>query len=370
MIGWPRDAPAPDTRRPALIIGNGPSAAAADPAWLADDPVIFRINYFFLEETRPFGRRVDVACAGTIDAKLALLLRQAIRRGDYAVGLVADDLAGLDGALGIGSGLRRLFQDAPVPRLPFAVTQRPPHGELPQPRQPGLEAFWPRTGLRAIHLALRLGFRRIRIVGMDFLGHTPAATALRYPPWLARFFPPEVRAAGFHRDAHATAYERAVLGALLGHHPNTELRVMRPGPGLDPGPAKPAAEIAAQRALVASLQPLGCVETVAGDVIRGWAADPRHPHARLRILALSGDRLVAEAAADQPRWDTAQLGLGSGAAGFALHLPPGRDPERLALCALPEGAPATAAFPLPQAAAFAAVHPGWSLGGFPADASA
>ena len=61
----------------------------------------------------------------------------------------------------------------------------------------------------------------------------------------------------------------------------------------------------------------GCV---AGE-IRGWARDPGRPNRRVHVIAFEGDRVVAEALADQPRSDLVKAGHGDGRHGFRMRLP-------------------------------------------------
>ena len=82
----------------------------------------------------------------------------------------------------------------------------------------------------------------------------------------------------------------------------------------------------------------GCV---AGE-IRGWARDPSRPTGRVHVIALEGDRVVAEALADQPRADLVKAGHGDGRHGFRLRLPAALldgQPRRLHIEAIVGGQP-------------------------------
>ena len=83
----------------------------------------------------------------------------------------------------------------------------------------------------------------------------------------------------------------------------------------------------------AALDLLGRMEGVQDGQVRGWAVAPRRPGHRVLLDCVVDGVVVASAAADQPRADLAELGLGDGRCGVAFALPPLDDarPSSIAL---------------------------------------
>lgn len=84
-----------------------------------------------------------------------------------------------------------------------------------------------------------------------------------------------------------------------------------------------AIEAAAEGASSARAAPTGFVEARTQDRILGWAWDPSRPGARLGIVLVDGDRIVARTVADQEREDLARNGIGDGAHAFGFLLDDG-----------------------------------------------
>lgn len=63
------------------------------------------------------------------------------------------------------------------------------------------------------------------------------------------------------------------------------------------------------------------VDSTNGHEITGWIRRPQSPHERVIVELLLGDRVIAEATANQYREDLLKAGLGDGNYGFAMHFP-------------------------------------------------
>jgi hypothetical protein len=116
---------------------------------------------------------------------------------------------------------------------------------------------------------------------------------------------------------------RPLPAAATGPPPPSE-----PEPAPEPAPA-PAPESAPEPAPAPAPAPVndrlavGRVETVAGDVVRGWSWCPAAPGRRLRMIALVDGREAADGVADLPRPSLVAAGIGDGRHGFSITLPPG-----------------------------------------------
>ncbi len=153
-----------------LIVGNGPSAADPKAAYLKDaNTKVFRLNWFFLEPTINFGRQVDWYTPSFSELILIHVLRHVIAGEHYDIKqLIYRESLSTKHYM---RRYRRYFGDDFVQQLyekhgrnMFAVS------ELPT----GVQAIFnqqnknPITGVLAFTQAAAMGFRDIRIVGMDF----------------------------------------------------------------------------------------------------------------------------------------------------------------------------------------------------------
>ncbi len=157
-----------------LIVGNGPSAADPKAAYLKDaNTKVFRINWFFLEPTINFGRQVDWYAPILSNPVLIHVLRHVMVGEHYDIKQL---IIGREGPVQVAHYLqkyRRYFGDDFVQQLHekhgrnlFAVS------ELPMGVQAIFDKYQKNFMLTATVLAFTqaaaMGFRDIRIVGLDF----------------------------------------------------------------------------------------------------------------------------------------------------------------------------------------------------------
>ncbi len=153
---------------PCLIVGNGPSANAVSiSSEELEACVIFRMNWFFLEQEARFGSRVDGFFCSIQNDGLEERLEEIVRQGDYTI--------------------RAFFQ--PFISTYRATSQAKPSALL-QPHfdhwsviasHPTLARFMmgrplPTQGMQVLAFAAALGFKDIRLAGIDMY----AAAARRY----------------------------------------------------------------------------------------------------------------------------------------------------------------------------------------------
>ncbi len=146
--------------RPLVVAGSGPSLKAIDYHRFPQDPVIFRANWFFLEDKRYLGtNRVDAWVTNAYADKLSISAFLMLRDGHYSIGL---NLSYFPVPYG---PLRRLITKEPLLHLMYK--------EFPavekQRRDSGLN---PTAGIGLIFLGALLGFRSIYLAGMDFYQST------------------------------------------------------------------------------------------------------------------------------------------------------------------------------------------------------
>jgi hypothetical protein len=197
--------------RPLLILGNGPSAARLPWDRLPANPVIFRLNWFFLEDAYLAGHQVDAWFAAVANPTMEEMLDRAIGFGRYQVDRLCTPMR-----FAPASPLNRVAAEqldcwaalATNPRLARHCMSRP-----------GL----PTTGLQAVGFALAVGFQEIYLGGMDlYEGDGP-----RYA-W--PHVPHQVKAALERKDlqpgyepAHSRDTDLAFLTACLAEYPQAKV---------------------------------------------------------------------------------------------------------------------------------------------------
>lgn len=75
----------PLTKRPVIIVGNGPSSVSPYTDRIPPDPVVFRMNWFFLEADKTYGHRVDAFFWSMHTPALQDELTEVAGRRDYEI---------------------------------------------------------------------------------------------------------------------------------------------------------------------------------------------------------------------------------------------------------------------------------------------
>jgi alpha-2,3 sialyltransferase len=150
--------------RPLLLVCNGPSMIDIDYKRIPKDPVIIRVNHFYLENDYYFGKHVDAFFWSIYHEILQDNLFFIINEGLYAIDTFFCPMPLINKEKKerntIDSAQDKLFQPrhdhwriiASEPSLSRLMMSRP----------------MPTTGLQALATALILGFKKIHIIGMDF----------------------------------------------------------------------------------------------------------------------------------------------------------------------------------------------------------
>ncbi len=156
-----------------LIVGNGPSAADPKAAYLKDaNTKVFRINWFFLEPTINFGRQVDWHMPSFKELTLIHVLRHVIAGEHYDIKqLIYRESLSTKHYM---RRYRRYFGDDFVQQLyekhgrhMFAVSELPTGVQAMLNKHQKNDTY-PTAAVLAFTQAAAMGFRDIRIVGLDF----------------------------------------------------------------------------------------------------------------------------------------------------------------------------------------------------------
>ncbi len=169
QVGAIRDHFGDRISRPCYIVGNGPSAAEASLSpQEAEEAVIFRANWFFLEEEQGFGDRVDGFFWSVDNKGLRQNLKEVQKLDRYRIGAFFQphtpsnrpDLVLIPEEEWLTPSFDHWAVLAQDPTLARYLMGRP----------------LPTQGVQMIAFAAMLGFRQIHVAGLDFY----AAAARRY----------------------------------------------------------------------------------------------------------------------------------------------------------------------------------------------
>lgn len=231
---------APYLGRRCLVVGNGPSAAKP-PVLTApmEDYVVFRCNWFFLEDQQRYGDRVDGFFTGVDEDLLWQELTRAIGQGRYRIGAVFQPFfaAGADGGVSRPLWLSAIAQFdhwamlAANPTLARAMMTRP----------------LPTQGVQAIALAAMLGFSEVQVIGVDLYSDPDRRYAWSLPERVERGLQRKDLTPDYERD-HSRLVDLRFLSTVLAAYP-TRLVGLASMPALAPLlsarlPATPVAPVA------------------------------------------------------------------------------------------------------------------------------
>ncbi|MEM9783123.1 MAG: alpha-2,3-sialyltransferase [Pseudomonadota bacterium] len=200
-----------DGARPCLIVGNGPSAALPDLSETdLERTTILRANWFFLEEQPTYGRRVDGFFWSVDEKALRRRVATIARHGDYDIRAYFQPFVSSD---------RRdqAVTDTPLDLLPnfdhWAVIAT----------NPTLARFMmgrplPTQGMQMIAFAAALGFRDIRVAGIDLYSDPSQRYAYTIPDEIKAKLP-EKDVAGGYEAMHSLDLDLHFLSATREQYP-------------------------------------------------------------------------------------------------------------------------------------------------------
>ncbi len=208
--------------KPVVIVGNGPSNVAPFSDSFPKDPVIFRMNWFFLEEEPTYGRRVDGYFWSIDTPALQHELGKRHRSKEYDFGAFfcpmrvlsetgADELA----IEGLNPSFDHWSIIAEVPQLARSFMGRP----------------LPTQGFQVIAFALALGFRDLYISGIDLYASKEARYAYQVPKHIQAQLKKKDLTPGYE-NKHDLGYDMRFFEATLENFPDARLRALSDSPFL------------------------------------------------------------------------------------------------------------------------------------------
>ncbi len=208
---------APLASRPLVIVGNGPSAALPPQHRLPADPVVFRMNWFFLESHYHFGSHADAWFFSVPNQTLEESLAQEIRTDRYTVDRLLSPMQLPSSRDGDGWGHQLL--DVQIEQQDhWAVIARHPRLARRFMSRPGL----PTTGLQALGFALAVGFREVYLCGIDLYESTQARYGYTVPDQVAAALTAKDITPGYE-SAHSVDTDLAFLQACLAEFPDARV---------------------------------------------------------------------------------------------------------------------------------------------------
>jgi hypothetical protein len=163
--------------RPLIIVGNGPSSVAPYVDRMPNDPVVFRMNWFFLEQAATYGHRVDAFFWSVHTPALQDELTEVAARRDYDIrsffAPMRTERTTKDGET-IDERLKPMFDHWAL-IAENATFARSMMGR-PLPTQ----------GMQVLAFALALGFEDIYLTGFDLYDTTEHRYAYAIPDRIAK----------------------------------------------------------------------------------------------------------------------------------------------------------------------------------------
>jgi hypothetical protein len=212
---------ADDIGRPLVIVGNGPSAAIPRHDLLPDNPVIFRMNWFFLEDHYYYGNIVDAFFFSISNKMLEQRLSEVIDCGDYDVRSIFSPMKPPSGS----------DNESYKSALTYSTITQFDHWSLIA-QNPTLSRFMmsrplPTQGMQVLAAALELGFRDITLCGLDMYSSHTARYGYTVPDAVAAALKPKDLSPGYE-DHHSLDRDLNALDACLLQYPDATVKHIGP----------------------------------------------------------------------------------------------------------------------------------------------
>ena len=220
-----------EVNRPLLIVGGGLSNKYFDNTRVPDNPVVFRVNLFMLENEYKFGRRVDAVFWCIYRRIIHAAIEACTKYSFYEI--------------------HNYFRipniiDPPIPDL---KRQSLEYDRMFQPNQwhwewfkqvPEFDEYFfnrkhgglPTVGLQALAVGLLLGFKDIYISGIDFyrkMGDEPSSFSNRYahdiPDFVLDLIADQHKVPGYESDKHSEDIDISFFSLLARMFPDSNIRV-------------------------------------------------------------------------------------------------------------------------------------------------
>lgn len=213
-----------DVSRPLIVVGNGPSAASPLVQHMPADPVVFRMNWFFLEEERHYGTRVDGFFWSIDTAPLPDELAAVLERREYDIRAVFGPMRPTRTTLA-----GKLVDERHRPQFDhWAVIAENPTFARELMGRP-----LPTQGFQVLAFALALGFRDIYLTGIDLYESSEGDRyAYRVPEAIARRLPAKDTTPGYEKS-HARDRDIAFFGTCRAQYPDARIHALSRSAFLD-----------------------------------------------------------------------------------------------------------------------------------------
>ncbi|WP_207161487.1 alpha-2,3-sialyltransferase [Rhabdochromatium marinum] len=334
-----------ENHRPLLLVANGPSNKYFENSRVPQNPVIFRLNDFYLEENYQFGDRVDAYHLPIYARRTLAALEIIAQHNFYSIGFY--------------------FRPTNLmkPSLPIFVPETSRWTKIARPR------LWPRdlfshfkefddffitrkfggiptTGFMQIATGLFLGFEEIYISGLDLfqpLLNEPSSYQhhdYTTPPYIAKTLLKDSLKQGYFKKTHAEDIDIRFLSTLLTLFPNAKIFCAVPESPLSKhlpvAPKKsekyfsPKSRVKKdikkfldlhEKALYAGVNKIGEVHYLDGRLV-GWAWDTNKPESnppKIHVVSEKGeilDQVIPNTFQERLR----NAGIGRGNHAFSLDI--------------------------------------------------
>lgn len=211
-------------KRPLVIICSGPSIAEVDYHRIPDNPVIFRMNLFFLEQDYLFGKYVDAYFWAVYREVVQDELYDLICENGYNVETYFYPM--------------RLISEIRSHRLEIdkihEKTFRPAYdhwnllASVPEIARVMMARPLPTVGIQVLATGLILGFKEIHIMGMDFYQSTDKRYGHEIPDRIKSKASPIHFKAGYEQKAHSFENDTYVFSLLKRLFPEVKIYSLSP----------------------------------------------------------------------------------------------------------------------------------------------
>lgn len=207
--------------RPLVIVGSGPSAAVPRHDLLPADPVVFRMNWFFLEDHYHFGTKVDAYFFAIPNRELESRLVSVMAENWYDIDRVFTPMRVPHGR--DGEEHASAFHEAGVREFDHwsLIAQNPTLARFMMSRP------LPTQGAQVLAMALQLGFTDITLCGIDMYESTSSRYSYAIPDAVKDALGAKDLTPGYE-DAHSLDRDLDFIDACIAQYPDARIQHIGP----------------------------------------------------------------------------------------------------------------------------------------------
>lgn len=206
-------------KHPLVIVCNGPSMRTIEYDRVPEDPALFRLNWFFLEEDYYFGRHADAYFWSIYNDVLQDTLYQIIKKKLYHLDTFFCPMPLMDNNRKKRKELDQLHHDFFQPRFDHwkIISLVPELSRIMMSRP------MPTTGLQALATGLILGFREIHIIGMDFYQSSKKRYAYNIPSFVSKRMTAVHFSPGYEKKSHSFEIDLRTWDTIIACFPDSKI---------------------------------------------------------------------------------------------------------------------------------------------------